>query len=522
MLQKLNERLQGIVSWVIIGIVAITFTLFGIDHYIQSRQTSTNVVVEVNGSPITKEMVNLKIERARRTADSRSEFDEKNTRQKIINDLVNTQVAMQSAIQSGFYIGHTAVQKAIFSLPEFGENGQFSPVRYQRVLASALYTNEEFQREIQQEMLIQQQRFAFLATDFTLPNELLTYVKNTYQTRRYRYIEIPVALFSKDQHVTKEEAEAYYHTHSNEFTSPEAVSLAYIRLSMPEIKAKVTVTSDELHQYYLENRASFSEKGTVKSFDQVKKEINTQLSLEKAQLEYARLLETLSDVSYQTPDELETTAKALGLQVEETDLFTKAGGTSPLTQNPQVLQLAFSDALLVSGENSNPLQLDPETVVVFRVLAHQPIKPLAFDVVKTKIDDILLNQKSAQAASSLGKSLLSAKDDERDRLMAQYKLSWHHTPLTARTASTLYPSIHQLAFNVQKVGEQVGKMLNLSEQKRAYVLLQLEEVVDGKRTDISQEKEKFLLQRLSLTQGLAVYDAYCLSQKTEMSLRYHK
>lgn len=520
MLQKLNERLQGIVSWVIIGIVAITFTLFGIDYYIQSRQTSSNVVVEVNGSPITKEMVNLKIERARRVLDSKAEFDEKNTRQKMIDDLVNTQVATQSAIRSGFYVGHTAVEQAIFSLPEFGENGRFSPIRYQQVLASALYTNEEFQREIQQQMLIQQQRFAFLATDFTLPNELLAYVKDIYQTRRYRYIEIPAALFSKDQRVTKEEAEAYYHTHSNEFTSPEAVKLAYIRLSMPDIKAKIVVSSDELHQYYLENRTSFSKKGKVKAFDEVKKEINKQLLLEKAQLEYARLLETLSDVSYQTSDELETTAKALGLKVLETDLFTKAGGTLPLTQNPQVIQLAFSDALLVSGENSNPLQLDPETVVVFRVVAHEPVKPLAFDVVKTKIDDILLNQKSAQAASRLGESLLRAKDDERNTLMTQYKLSWHETPLTARTASTAYPLIHQLAFKVNKVGEQLGEMITLTEQKTAYVLLQLEEVIDGKLTDISQEKEKAFLQRLSMTQGLAVYNAYCLLQKAETSLKY--
>ena len=35
MLQKLNERIQGLVAWIIIILVAITFTLFGVDYYLQ-------------------------------------------------------------------------------------------------------------------------------------------------------------------------------------------------------------------------------------------------------------------------------------------------------------------------------------------------------------------------------------------------------------------------------------------------------------------------------------------------------
>ena len=40
MLQKLNERIQGVVAWLVIILIAITFTLFGVDYYLQSHQTS--------------------------------------------------------------------------------------------------------------------------------------------------------------------------------------------------------------------------------------------------------------------------------------------------------------------------------------------------------------------------------------------------------------------------------------------------------------------------------------------------
>lgn len=50
MLQKLNEHIQGVVAWLVIILIAITFTLFGVDYYFQSRQISDAKVI-VNDRP---------------------------------------------------------------------------------------------------------------------------------------------------------------------------------------------------------------------------------------------------------------------------------------------------------------------------------------------------------------------------------------------------------------------------------------------------------------------------------------
>src|SRR4051794_15546324 len=68
MLQKLNERIQGIVAWVIIVLIAITFGMFGIDSYFRSHQTSDTEVV-VNDETISKQAFDTNYRRSRMQRD---------------------------------------------------------------------------------------------------------------------------------------------------------------------------------------------------------------------------------------------------------------------------------------------------------------------------------------------------------------------------------------------------------------------------------------------------------------------
>ena len=81
---------------------------------------------------------------------------------------------------------------------------------------------------------------------------------------------------------------------------------------------------------------------TVKSFEEVKPHIVEQLKADKVQNLYARRLEKLTELSYQTPESLDLAANETGLKVKSTELFTKNGGDEPLTKNPEVIQAAFS------------------------------------------------------------------------------------------------------------------------------------------------------------------------------------
>lgn len=68
MLQKLNEHIQGVVAWLVIILIAITFTLFGVDYYFQSRQISDAKVI-VNDKPITMQAFETNYRRTRAQQD---------------------------------------------------------------------------------------------------------------------------------------------------------------------------------------------------------------------------------------------------------------------------------------------------------------------------------------------------------------------------------------------------------------------------------------------------------------------
>lgn len=83
MLQKLNERIQGVVAWLVVILIGITFTLFGVDYYLQSHQT-TNSKVVVNGTPLTIQSFENNYRRARSMQDieQMTAADEKNYKTK--------------------------------------------------------------------------------------------------------------------------------------------------------------------------------------------------------------------------------------------------------------------------------------------------------------------------------------------------------------------------------------------------------------------------------------------------------
>ncbi len=89
MLQKLNERIQGLVAWVVIILIAVTFTLFGIDYYLQSRQDST-AQIEVNGQPISKDIFELSYRRTRQLRDplQLTPSVEKSLKQQVMDNLL--------------------------------------------------------------------------------------------------------------------------------------------------------------------------------------------------------------------------------------------------------------------------------------------------------------------------------------------------------------------------------------------------------------------------------------------------
>lgn len=617
MLQKFNERIQGLVAWVIIGVVAITFMLFGVDSYMQAHHAAA-VAAEVDKQSISKQAFELQYRRMRQAqeASGLTDGDEKALKHQILDDMIATQVNTHAAHRYGFSLDAAQTNMAIFQIPQFQQDGQFSPERYQQALSNALFTTQTFQEEVRQGMLLNQQRFAFMGTAFALPKEIEQFVKLYGQTRDYRYVRIPANAFFEASKVSEAEAKTYYAQHKDAFLAPESVQLALIKLSMSNVREQFKPTDSILKTYYKNNQANYmapakwyvrhilfqtaddatkseqeaagaraeafykalkalpslpkdafeqrakaavlekptvtqtgvlpwivagessldselihltspgalsapiqTEKGyevfqllayepaKVNAFDVVKADIEEQWIASQTQAEYARLQEALTDQSYQTPDSLIAVSDSLNLPVEQTERFTREGGSTPITVSKAVIKAAFSQDVLVLGNNSAPIQLDEDTVIVFRVKKHFDAKQKPFEAVSAEIKKQLRHEKAQAEAVRLGENLLRANQgtplDSTPFLVNHLK--WQTVTQATRDSSLAPAEVNRLAFTLSDAKRRNGLVLD---GESGYVVVELTQIIDGKLSQLDAEQLISITQQISANYGAIDYDLY--------------
>lgn len=605
MLQKLNERIKGIVAWVVVLLIAFTFFMFGLDYFFQIRSSaSSTAIAEVNGQPISAVLFEQFYRRLRQQEPSNlpAHADEVLKKQVVEELIVNT-ATLSAARRAGFYVSPAQVAASIIQIPQFQENGKFSSAKYQQVLAASLFTTETLQKEVEQGMLINQQRFAFVGSVFVLPTEVEWYAKLLFETRDYDYTILSLQSFIDKVKLDENALRAYHKAHAQELMTPARVSLDYVLLSVEQFKSAATVSEADVRQYYQDNLSAFkipprwkvahllyafpegatlqqqmqvkqkieqayqhlirnpavfqdwvkqhsddrlsaqqggllpwlspgqsefdemlmtlnqvgqlsqpfrTKRGyemlklldytpsKVTPLDQAQEVIRRQLSNEVAQKNYAKALEALGELSYQSPETLEPVSKTLHLPILHTKPFSSAGGTEWITQQPEVQRLAFSSDVKELGNNSEPIQVNPSTVAVIRVKEQFPATVQAFEAVRPKIEAILKEEAAKKEMMQLGNEIKQKHTD----LPAQYR--WLSVTRESHVGESKNPIMRDLAFSLPKMHQLQGQFLPNGD----YVIVRLKAIYPGAWTALDQTQRQALQKQLESTYGEMDYDLY--------------
>lgn len=503
MLQKLNEKIQGIFAWVIITLVVVTFAMFGVEYYIQSRHEGA-VTAKVNGEEITQQDFELNYRRNQRNEmPATSMAAETQQKKSFLETMILKNLVLRSAKSSGFDVSTQQANFAIQSIPQFQENGRFSNTRFQQVIRNAYYSPSEFQKEVISDLLLNQQRFAFSETEFALSHEVAQFVQLSLQSRTYQYLVISYQTFMNNVVIGDQQIESYYKSHLKDFKRPEKISVDYVRLSMADIKAHTQVTDQMIQTYYAENKTSTDPDILT---PERKEKIKQQLLLDLAQTEYSKALDQLSELAYQTPDSLQPLAETLHLNILHSPLFSLAGGDTALTQNKGILKASFSPDVLKHGNNSEPIQLDHESVVILRVGRHEPESEIPLEEVKSKIKTILAQKEASQEAKKLGQHLLSLQSNplEFNHEVAKAQLNWIDVQNVQRNAQSVPEYINQLAFNLGHPGDVDGKIL----ADGNFGLVRLNHINEGHVSELNPSQIEEIHQRLQVRYGAMDYDLY--------------
>ncbi|HSH26731.1 MAG TPA: SurA N-terminal domain-containing protein, partial [Wenzhouxiangella sp.] len=112
-----------------------------------------------------------------------------------------------------------------------------------------------------------------------------------------------------------------------------------------------------------------------KSFEEARQEIlDDHLQRQREDL-YIEMSERMVDLVYADDSSLEPLAEELGLEIKQTDWFTRAGAEQGIASNEKVVEAAFSDLVLLDKAVSDPVEIDRSHMVAVKVIEHQAAEP---------------------------------------------------------------------------------------------------------------------------------------------------
>lgn len=262
MLLAIRERIMGVVGWLILGILFIAFAFFGLNSYLQTD--AVNYAAVVNGDEIgleqqqrTYEALRARMEEQLGDSYAPALLDEKVLKANSLQQLINQMLITQAADAEGFAASNEQVALRIGAVDVFKENGVFSKEKYEQVLGYQGLQPAQFEQGLKQDIIISQYSNGISLSTAVPRQSLIQAYRLEGQQRRFKYLQLPLSMFSSQVTVSDEETEKYYETHSEAFLTPERVRAQYLELDVATLDPGIEVDEQALQALYDEQAGNY-------------------------------------------------------------------------------------------------------------------------------------------------------------------------------------------------------------------------------------------------------------------------
>lgn len=406
MLQNIRDNSQGWIAKTIVGVIVALMAFTGFDAIVNSTSNARNAA-DVNGEEITLDTLNRAVEMQRRQYIQQfgkdfdvSQLDEKMLRESALNSLIERNLLLQGAKDSGLAFSQPALDQLILGMPLFQQDGKFNAARFDQVIMQEGYTRMDFRQRLGEDVLISQLQAGLVGSSFLTDAELDTFVRLEKQTRDFAALTLHAD--STSVSLSDDELQAYYKHHSDNFMSPEQVVLDYVELKKEAFFNQIEVKDEELQELYQKEVAGLSEQ---RQAAHILLEVNDKLTDEQAK---AKL-----DEAKKRLEQGEDFAKLATELSQDPGSATNGGDLG--YAGPGVYDPAFEEALyaLKQGEVSAPVRTDYGWHLI-KLLGVQAADVPSFDSLKEKlVKDIKaprVEQRFVEATKALEDAAFEASD----------------------------------------------------------------------------------------------------------------
>lgn len=296
---------------------------------------------------------------------------------------------------------------------------------------------------------------------------------------------------------------------------PEAIEAALEQLELNEVSDPV-VSEFGVHLVKLTEDSE----NVYPPFEEVRERLEREAKSAEVELRYAEQLENLSNLAFETGD-LATISGQLGLEIQQSPALPRNGGTG-IFADPAVLDAAFSDSVLLEGNNSDVIELSDTRALVLRVNQFNEATIPPLEEVEPEIAVLLRAQMEREAVQEIGNELMAAAaaGEGLDELLAEYELQWINQEAVSRTSATANRDIINEAFALPRPqGPEDTQLSSLTLPNGTFVLVELTAVTPGSLESMSEDELTTMRRNLSEDLGSNDFSGYLATLRSNADIQ---
>ena len=260
MISFLRERLQGIVAFSFLGVVALTFAFLGLPTFTQTF--SVNEYAKVGNYSISQS----EYFRAKTQVEEnlRSQFGEGLNFSDpaiidIVSNLTNNSIIEKYTLINFFddlnaEIPATFIETELSKLEAFQVDGRFNQDLFKQYLINFNLTKEDLMEDFESDLKLSLAVSLLDATASSFDKSINQYLNLLTERRSISFVELEADNVTKEFIAEEQETEEYFNNNLEQFSIPEKRSFLLLNLSKSKINLEVSDTElEEAYNLFLEN-----------------------------------------------------------------------------------------------------------------------------------------------------------------------------------------------------------------------------------------------------------------------------
>ena len=239
MISFLRNRLQGIVAFSFLGIVALTFAFLGLPTFTQA--VSNNEYATIDEYKITQsEYFSIKSSIQERLRDNNEQMSAEELEAEINNQLIDKYTKIHFIDEIGIIVPDSFAENELSKDPQFQDNGEFSNEIFKNYLVNNNLTKYDLIDDLKNNYKANfaEILFSLLANSYQSSTDEI--LERIYERRTVQYVKLDAENVTKEFSLTDDELMNYYQLNKNQFFIPEKASFYTVIFNEKALNLKAT------------------------------------------------------------------------------------------------------------------------------------------------------------------------------------------------------------------------------------------------------------------------------------------